>query len=71
MKIFKCDVCKKEFDEVYSCSIIFGKMAIYDNAPKKKTTMHFNDLCESCFSKALKNIGYDDNETESCIKDIL
>ena len=25
VKIFKCDVCKKEFKEVYSCSVIFGK----------------------------------------------
>ena len=71
VKIFKCDVCKKEFNEVYSCSMIFGKMAIYDSNPKKKTTLHFNDLCELCFNKALKDIGYSSSEIESCIKETI
>jgi hypothetical protein len=51
--------------------MIFGKMAIYDNNPKKETTLHFNDLCELCFNRALKAIGYSSSEIESCIKEDL
>lgn len=59
MKIFKCDICNKEVDHVISCGLRFGVMYINDEEPSRSNTeMHRNQLCEECFTKAYKSLGY-------------
>lgn len=71
MILFKCDVYKADCHEkVISCALVFGAKNISTSNVLKTTKMHSVDLCEICFKRLWKNIGYTDNDMAS-VKDVL
>lgn len=71
MILFKCDVCGVDCHEkVISCQLIFGKKDIHTAELKKTANMHRVDLCEDCFSRVRKNMGYTDEDIEN-VKEVL
>lgn len=71
MILFKCDVCGCDCPKkVISCQLTFGAKNISTNEVKSATVMHSVDLCESCFNRVRKDIGYTDNDMVS-VKEVL
>lgn len=71
MILFKCDVCGVESKEkVISCQLVFGAKNISTNEVRSTATMHAVDLCEGCFKRLWKDIGYTDCEMTS-VRDVL
>lgn len=71
MILFKCDICGVECKEkVISCQLVFGAKNISTNEVKATAKMHAVDLCESCFTKVRKDIGYTDCDMTS-VRDVL
>lgn len=71
MILFKCDVCGVDCKEkVISCQLVFGAKDISTNKVKATATMHSMDLCEGCFNRIWKDIGYTDCDMTS-VKDVL
>jgi hypothetical protein len=71
MILFKCDVCGVECKEkVISCQLVFGAKNISTNEVGSTATMHATELCEGCFKRLWKCIGYTDCEMAS-VKDVL
>lgn len=71
MILFKCDRCGVDCKEkVISCRLVFGAKNISTNEVKATATMHTVDLCESCFNRVRKDIGYTDYDMTS-VKDVL
>ena len=71
MILFKCDVCGCECPEkVISCQLTFGAKNISTNEVKSTAAMHSVDLCESCFNRVRKDIGYTDWDMAT-VKDVL
>lgn len=71
MILFKCDVCGCECPEkVVSCQLAFGVKNISTNKIGQKVTMHTTELCEGCFKKLWKCMGYTDWDMAT-VKDVL
>lgn len=71
MILFKCDICGVECKEkVISCQLVFGAKNISTNEVKATAKMHVVDLCESCFNKVRKDIGYTNCDMTS-VMDVL
>lgn len=71
MILFKCDVCGVDCKEkVISCQLVFGAKNISTNEVKTTANMHAVDLCETCFKRLWKDIGYTDSEM-TFVKDVL
>ena len=71
MILFKCDRCGVDCKEkVISCRLVFGAKNISTNEVKATATMHVVDLCESCFNRVRKDIGYIDYDMTS-VRDVL
>lgn len=71
MILFKCDRCGVDCKEkVISCRLVFGAKNISTNEVKATATMHAVDLCESCFNRVWKTMGYTDCDMTS-VKDVL
>ena len=71
MILFKCDVCGVDCKEkVISCQLVFGAKNISTNEIRSTAHMHAVDLCEACFERIRKDIGYTDCEMDS-VKDVL
>ena len=71
MILFKCDVCGIDCpDKVISCQLTFGAKNISTNEVKTTATMSTMDLCEACFNRVWKDIGYTDDDMVS-VKDAL
>lgn len=71
MILFKCDVCGVDCKEkVISCQLTFGAKNISTNEVRSTATMHSVDLCETCFNRVWKNMGYTDCDMVS-VKDVL
>lgn len=66
MKTFKCDICGAETDEVKACQLVFGtrKINVNNEEQHHKCAMHFNDLCQNCFIKVYKTMGYKDEDVD-------
>lgn len=71
MILFKCDVCGCDCPKkVISCHLVCGAKNISTNEVRSTATMHSVDLCETCFNRIWKDIGYTDCEMVS-VKDAL
>lgn len=71
MILFKCDVCGVDCKEkVISCRLACGAKDISTNDVKSTAHMHAVDLCETCFKRLWKYIGYTDCDMDS-VKDVL
>lgn len=71
MILFKCDICGVECKEkVITCQLAFGVKHISTNEVGSTATMHKSDLCETCFNKVWKDIGYTDCDM-AAVKDVL
>lgn len=71
MILFKCDVCGCDCPKkVISCQLTFGAKNISTNEVKSTAVMHSVDLCETCFKRLWKDIGYTDNDMAS-VKGVL
>lgn len=71
MILFKCDCCGVDCKEkVISCQLVFGAKNISTNEVKSTANMHAVDLCEICFKRLWKDIGYTDSEM-TFVKDVL
>lgn len=71
MILFKCDVCGVECKEkVTSCQLTCGAKNISTNEVGSTATMYATELCEGCFKRLWKCIGYTDSDMAS-VKDVL
>ena len=71
MILFKCDVCGVDCKEkVIACQLVCGAKNISTNEVRSTATMHSVDLCEACFNRVRKDMGYTDCDMTS-VKDAL